>query len=107
MSNQDIITASCIILQQEDAFRNTIFSTLNYFSLTYFLLLQTLRRSSEEMARVGHYYEITIPSYTLDEFKTHFRFSRDTFESTCERLSTVNAYNNRKGPTPNLEKKNS
>lgn len=57
------------------------------------------------MARVGHYYEITIPSYTLDEFKTHFRFSRDTFESTWERLSKVNAYNNRKGPTPNLEKK--
>lgn len=87
MSNQDIITASCIILQQEDAFRNTIFSTLKYFSLTDYFLLQNMRRSSEEMARVGHYYEITIPSYTLDEFKTHFRLSRDTFESTCQRLS--------------------
>lgn len=63
MSNQDIITASCIILQQEDAFRNTIFSTLKYFSLTDYFLLQNMRRSSEEMARVGHYYEITIPSY--------------------------------------------
>lgn len=104
MSNQDIITASCIILQQEDAFRNTIFSTLKYFSLTDYFLLQNMRRSSEEMARVGHYYEITIPSYTLDEFKTHFRLSRDTFERTCQRLSTVNAYNNLKGPTPNLEK---
>lgn len=52
MSNQDIITASCIILQQEDAFRNTIFSTLKHFSLTDYFLLQNMRRSSEEMARV-------------------------------------------------------
>ncbi|XP_062574349.1 putative nuclease HARBI1 [Saccostrea cucullata] len=59
------------------------------------------------MTRVRHYYEVTIPSYTLDEFKTHFRLSRDTCESTnctCQRLSTVNAYNNQKGPAPNLEK---
>jgi hypothetical protein len=62
------------------------------------------RRRSEEIVRVADYYEITIPNYTVDDFKSHFRLTRDTFQATYLRLSTTETYNRRKGPIPNLEK---
>jgi hypothetical protein len=102
MSIKDICTSLCLIYQQEDAFRNIYFNIMSSMSPAEYFLLQNMRRSSDEMVRVRDFYDITIPFYTLGDFKSHFRLSRSV--TTCLKLSTTAVYNNLKGPTPYLGK---
>jgi hypothetical protein len=54
--------------------------------------------------RVQQYVEITVPNYTLDDFKSHFRLSRVAYQATCTRLRPLSDYNKGTGPVPNVEK---
>ena len=54
--------------------------------------------------RVQQYVEVTVPNYTLDDFKSHFRLSRVTYQATCTRLRPLSDYNERTEPVPNVEK---
>lgn len=101
MSNKQL--AAAVIIQQQHLFSVTMCLSINHLRSTGCILLNQ-RESSESMTRVQNYYEITIPQYSLDDFKTHFRLKRETFQATYTRLSRSNAYTKEKGPTPNLEK---
>jgi hypothetical protein len=63
-----------------------------------------LPRKRVFVPRVQHYVEVTIPQYTLDDFKSHFRMSRGTYERTCLHLRPLPEYNRTTGPIPNVEK---
>ena len=39
--------------------------------------------SRRNLSRICHYFEITVPSYQPDVFRSHFRLSRSTFELLC------------------------
>ena len=103
MANRQII-AAIIVLHQQQASASLSNSVMNYLSCTDHILLLNKRRNPEDIGRVADYYEATIPRYSPDDFKTHFRLSRETFQSTCDRLSSLDEYNKVKGPTPDHEK---
>lgn len=48
-----------------------------YDQLSSFDILLLKKRS--HVPRVQHYVEVTVPHYTLDDFKSHFRMSRSTY----------------------------
>jgi hypothetical protein len=63
-------------------------------------MLLPMKRTT--VPRVQHFMEVTIPQYTLDDFKTHFRLSRRTCQTTC--LRSLSDYNQTTGPVPDVEK---
>ena len=71
--------------------------------LYLFLLNTDERRCPGSIPPIENYYELTIPRYS-DDFKMHFRLTRETFEATCLRLSRHDAFNRQKGPAPYIEK---
>jgi hypothetical protein len=53
---------------------------------------------------VNKYLQLTVANYTLDDFKTNFRLTRMTFESTYLQLGPLPEYNNAHGPIPDVQK---
>ena len=43
--------------------------------------------SRRKLARIAHYFEITVPCYHCDGFRSHFRMTPTTFESLAQLLS--------------------
>lgn len=54
--------------------------------------------------RVHRFFEMTVPLYSMDDFKSHFRLSRGTYQTTSLRLGVLSEYNPTTGPTPDVEK---
>ena len=44
------------------------------------------------VTRIHYYYEITISQYSMDDFKMHFRLTRETLQSTYARLIQCDVY---------------
>lgn len=54
--------------------------------------------------RVHQFFEMTVAQYSMDDFKSHFRLSRGTFQTTSMRLGILSQYNPTTGSTPDVEK---
>lgn len=48
---------------------------------------------------------MTVTLYSIDDFKSHFRLSRGTYQTTFFRLVVQSEYNPTTGPTPDVETK--
>ncbi|CAC5420667.1 unnamed protein product [Mytilus coruscus] len=93
-----------LIIQQQNANYTLMYSAFYHLmSADGFLHNFEERRSSESIPRIENYYELTVPRYSPDDFKMHFRLTRATFESTCSRISRQVEFNRQKGPTPNVQ----
>ena len=42
--------------------------------------------SRRKLARIAHYFEITVPRYHCDGFRSHFRMTSSTFELLAQLL---------------------
>lgn len=94
-----------LIIQQQNAYSTLLYGSIYHLKSTDAFLLNTdERRCPGSIPRIENYYELTIPRYSPDDFKMHFRLTRETFEATCLRLSRHDAFNRQKGPAPNVEK---
>lgn len=49
----------------------------------------TLMKTKEHKPKIENYYEITIPSYSLEDFRSHFRLNRTTLWSSCDKISSI------------------
>ena len=52
-----------------------------------------------EITRVKRYYKDVVPRYMPDEFRSHFRLSRETFENLCARIANCAEFRKLTGPT--------
>jgi hypothetical protein len=56
-------------------------------------LMRNGMKTKEHKPKIENYYEITIPSYSLEDFRSHFRshfrLNRTTFWSSCEKISSI------------------
>jgi hypothetical protein len=98
---RETVTA-VLIQQQQQQIALTQMTFYHKMAVDYFLPI--MRQKRVDIPRVENYYEVTIPRYSPDDFKSHFRLTRETFQSTCQRLSQTEEFNKLKGPTPNVEK---
>ena len=48
--------------------------------------------------RVENYFEITIPQYEPDDFRSHFRLTRQSFDDLAQKISKCNEYNKKSDP---------
>lgn len=55
--------------------------------------------------QVHRFFEMTVTLYSIDDFKSHFRLSRGTYQTTFLRLVVLSEYNPTTGPPPDVEKK--
>ena len=95
-----------LIIQQQNAYSTLLYGSIYQYHLKStdaFLLNTDERRCPGSIPPIENYYELTIPRYS-DDFKMHFRLTRETFEATCLRLSRHDAFNRQKGPAPYIEK---
>ncbi|CAC5364603.1 unnamed protein product [Mytilus coruscus] len=101
MSRQRIPT---LIIQQENA-NYTLMHSVFYHLMSTDGFLHNFEESrrSESIPRIENNYKLTVPRYSPDDFKMHFRLTRATFESTCSRISRQVEFNRQKGPTPNVQ----
>jgi len=67
-------------------------------------LMRNGMKTKEHKPKIENYYEITIPSYSLEDFRSHFRLNRTTFGVLVTRLAVFDVYNKGRGPSVNLEK---
>jgi hypothetical protein len=96
---RETVTA-VLIQQQQQQIALTQMTFYHKMAVDYVLPIQ----KRVDIPRVENYYEVTIPRYSPDDFKSHFRLTRETFQSTCQRLSQTEEFNKLKGPIPNVEK---
>ena len=89
-----------LALQQQN--RNLTVLLGLYDTMTSTDILWSRRRYN--VPRVKQYLQLTIVNYTLDDFKSLFRLTRMTFESTYLRLGPLPEYNNAHGPIPDVQK---
>lgn len=67
--------------EEEDAlFMNDAEDEFVFFSVICIL-------SRRKLARIAHYFEITVPRYHCDGFRSHFRMTSSTFELLAQLLS--------------------
>ena len=95
-----ILTA--LFLQQEE--KTSLMHMAFHHQTAADSLLPFVFKQRQKISRIENYYELTIPSYSPDDFKSHFRLTRETFHRTCMRLSRTEEYNKPKGPAPDVEK---
>jgi hypothetical protein len=86
-----------LALQQQN--RNL---TVLYDTMTSTYILWSRKRYN--VPRLKQYLQLTVANYTLNDFKSHFRLTRMTFESTYLRLGLLPEYNNAHGPIPDVQK---
>ena len=43
--------------------------------------------------RVENYFEITIPQYEPDDFRSHFQLTRQSFDDLAQKISKCKEYN--------------
>ena len=43
--------------------------------------------------QVENYFEITIPQFEPDDFRSHFRLTRQSFDDLAQKISKCNEYN--------------
>lgn len=98
MDNPVLSTISVLIQQNRNL---TLISAL-YYELTSSDALRLQRRHN--LQRNHHYIEVTIPNYTLDDFRSHFRLSRTTFEFAVQLIAPLEEYNNIHGPLPDVQR---
>lgn len=56
-------------------------------------LVESDEHNMEVLEKVENYYEITVPNFNDNQFKQHFRLSRETFEYLLLQLSSINNLN--------------
>jgi hypothetical protein len=68
------------------------------------LFLPKLKEQRDHVPKIKNYFEETIPAYSPDDFKSHFRMSREAFTETTCVLSNLDQFNKAKGPSANVDK---
>lgn len=63
-----------------------------------------LKQKRDFVPRIEHYYDQIIPLYSLDDFKSHFRLTRDSFQSLLLQVGNSPTYNQARGRLVNVEK---
>jgi hypothetical protein len=96
----DPLITALLALQQQN--RNFTVLLGLYDTMTSIDILWSRRRYN--VPRVKQYLQLTVANYTLDDFKSHFRLTRMTFESTYLRLGPLPEYNNAHEPIPDVQK---
>jgi hypothetical protein len=64
--------------------------------------LTKLRR--DHVPRIQHYCQQIVPMYSLDDFKSHFRLSRHSFQTLLAEMEKAPTLNQATGPSINIEK---
>ena len=62
------------------------------------LLSEVFIRQKEDVTRIENYYENVIPRYMPDEFRSHFRLTRESFDYLSMRIANCKTYNKQRGP---------
>ena len=99
--NKQLIAA--LIIQQQ-CFQQNLYLSVHHLYSSDYLMSNLCRQRSDFVTRIHNYFEITIPQYSIDDFKMHFRLTRETLHSTYARLIQCDVYTKSSGPQPNLEK---
>ena len=97
----DPLTPALLALQKQN--RNFTVLLGLYDTMTSTDILWSRRRYNVP-PRVKQYLQLPVANYTLDDFKSHFRLTRMTFESTYLRLGPLPEYNNAHEPIPDVQK---
>ena len=97
----DPLITALLALQQQN--RNFTVLLGLYDTMTSTDILWSRRRYNVP-PRVKQYLQLPVANYTLDDFKSHFRLTRMTFESTYLRLGPLPEYNNAHEPIPDVQK---
>ena len=84
---------SCLHTQMQQQFC----LLFNHFSENT-LIIPTLFNERKTVNRVENYFEITIPQYEPDDFRSHFRLTRQSFDDLAQKISKCNEYNKKSGP---------
>ena len=64
----------------------------------YTIIISTLFNEKKTVNRVENYFEITIQQYELDDFRSHFRLTRQSFSDLTQKISKCNEYNKQSDP---------
>ena len=72
--------------------------------LTCDVLLAVIKQRRDDVSRIEQYYQQIIPVYSLDDFKSHFRLSRHSFQSLLVEMEKAPSFNRASGPSVNTEK---
>ena len=53
----------------------------------FHLISSTVAFMKKDLKRIAGFYEVVVPSYSIDEFRSHFRVTKH-FKSTCTRIGS-------------------
>jgi hypothetical protein len=76
---RETVTA-VLIQQQQEQIALTQMTFYHKMAVDYVLPIQ----KRVGIPRVENYYEVTIPRYSPDDFKSHFRLTRETVSLWCQ-----------------------
>ena len=63
-----------------------------------FLIIPTIFHQRKTVNRIENYFEVTIPRYSPDDFRSHFRLTRESFDNLTQKISECGVYNQKSGP---------
>jgi hypothetical protein len=67
-------------------------------------MLGVIKQRRDVVPRIQHYYQEIVPMYSLDDFKSHFRLSRHSFQTLLVQMEKAPTFNRANGPSVNTEK---